>query len=180
LLSVLSKARPKIAAYPFTTLQPYLGIVELPGFRRLVLADIPGLIEGAHLGAGLGDAFLRHIERTRVIVHMIDICPPEGSPTPSESYEIIRNELAGYSADLAVRPEIVVANKMDLTGADEALAELQAHLDKPVLAISGAAGSGLRELTEAMWTFAEAARQLDAPLERQPLRFEGVETETTD
>ena len=75
LLSVLSKARPKIAAYPFTTLQPYLGIVELTGYRRLVLADIPGLIEGAHLGAGLGDAFLRHIERTRVIVHMIDICP---------------------------------------------------------------------------------------------------------
>ena len=158
--------------------------------RDRVGADIVHRAERSHLAGagvergavapGLGDAFLWDTERTRVIVHMIDICPPEGSPTPSESYEIIRSELAGYSSDLAARPEIVVANKMDLTGADEALAELQEHLDKPVLAISGAAGSGLRELTEAMWTFAEAARELDAPLERPPLRFEGVESDTTD
>ena len=177
LLSVLSKARPKIAAYPFTTLQPYLGIAELPGFRRLVLADIPGLIAGAHQGAGLGDAFLRHIERTRVIVHVIDVRPPEGAPSPAESYRIIRNELARYSADLAARPEIVAANKMDLTGAEDALAELRRELDAPVFAISGAAGSGLREVAEEMWTATEIARANEPPDERPPLRFAGVDAE---
>ena len=95
LLSRLSAARPKIAAYPFTTLTPFLGIVELTRFRRFVMADIPGLIAGAHTGAGLGDAFLRHIERTKLLVHMVDICPSVGDPV--EDYEAIRNELAQYS-----------------------------------------------------------------------------------
>ncbi|MCJ7543087.1 MAG: GTPase ObgE, partial [Phycisphaerae bacterium] len=120
LLSHLSAARPKIAAYPFTTLSPCLGIVEAPGHQRFVLADIPGLIEGAHSGTGLGDAFLRHVERTRVLVHMVDICPISGSD-PAEDYRAIRRELASYSPALATKSEIVVANKMDLTGADAQL-----------------------------------------------------------
>ncbi|MBN1490704.1 MAG: GTPase ObgE, partial [Phycisphaerae bacterium] len=101
LLSRLSRARPKIADYPFTTLEPQLGIVELSGYRRFVMADIPGLIEGAHEGVGLGDAFLRHIERTRVLVHLVDACPMDGSPTPVEAYRTIREELSKYSATLA-------------------------------------------------------------------------------
>lgn len=147
----MTRARPKIADYPFTTLDPQLGIAELPGFRRLVLADIPGLIEGAHAGIGLGDAFLRHIERTRVIVHLVDLCPPAGGPTPLEAYHTIRRELEQYSAALAQREEIVVGNKLDLTGADDALAELRAALDVPVHGISGVSGQGLRELAELMW-----------------------------
>ncbi|MCG3126892.1 MAG: GTPase Obg [Phycisphaerae bacterium] len=151
LLSRLSRARPKIAAYPFTTLEPMLGIMDLPGFRRLVLADIPGLIAGAHSGAGLGDAFLRHIERTRLIVHLLDIAPPDGTPGPAEAYRIIRHELAAYSAALAERREIVVANKMDLTDASENLDALRRELPVPVHAISGVSGEGLRELSEVLW-----------------------------
>ena len=159
LLSRLTHARPKIAAYPFTTTEPYLGIAELPGYRRLVLADIPGLIEGAHQGAGLGDAFLRHIERTRVIVHLIDLCPPEGSPTPIEARHVIRNELGQYSPALAQRREIIVGNKMDLTAAADALDELRQALNQPVLATSGVSGTGLRELLETMWSAVEQVRQ---------------------
>jgi len=159
LLSRLTNARPKIAAYPFTTREPQLGITELPGYRRLVLADIPGLIAGAHEGAGLGDAFLRHIERTRVIVHLVDLCPSAGSPTPSEAYRIIRRELGKYSPMLAQRREIVVGNKMDLTGADDALEEFRRARGGEVLAVSGVAGHGLRPLTEAMWLAVEEIRE---------------------
>ncbi|MFQ5806540.1 MAG: GTPase ObgE [Phycisphaerae bacterium] len=159
LLSRLTNARPKIADYPFTTREPQLGITELPGYRRLVLADIPGLIEGAHEGAGLGDAFLRHIERTRVIVHLVDLCPTAGSPTPGEAYSIIRGELAKYSPTLAERREIVVGNKMDLTGADDALEEFVRAQGGEVLAISGVTGQGLRPLAEAMWVAVEEARE---------------------
>ena len=151
LLSRLTRARPKIAAYPFTTTEPHLGILELPGFRRIVLADIPGLIAGAHEGVGLGDAFLRHIERTRMIVHLIDLCPPEGTPTPLEAYHIIRAELEKYSPALAERDELVVGNKLDLTGAQDALETLRQALDSPVLAISGVSGAGIRELGESIW-----------------------------
>jgi len=158
LLSCLSKATPKIADYPFTTLRPQLGIAELSGFRRLVLADIPGLIEGAHEGTGLGDAFLRHIERTRIIVHLVDVAPPEGSPTPTEAYETIRNELANFSQALAEKPELIVANKMDLTGADEALQTLREHVGAPVWPISAVARRGLNELTEHMWKLVQEHR----------------------
>lgn len=165
LLSRLSQARPKIANYPFTTLTPYLGIVELSDFRRLVVADLPGLIEGAHQGAGLGDEFLRHIERTRVIVHMVDICPPEGSLSPLEAYRTIRGELESYSSELAGRYEIVAANKMDLSGSDDAFDALQTELEVPVLPISGVIGDGLRELRERMWTaVAEAKEHEPEPL----------------
>jgi len=158
LLARLTAARPKIAPYPFTTRQPHLGILELPGFRRLVLADLPGLIEGAHEGVGLGDAFLRHIERTRVIAHLIDLCPPSGAPAPAQAYRIIRRELEKYSQALAERSEIVVGTKLDVTGADAALAELRAALQRPVLGISAVAGAGLRELVEELWRAVEEAR----------------------
>ncbi|MCP4379124.1 MAG: GTPase ObgE, partial [bacterium] len=150
LTSRISAARPKIAAYPFTTLHPCLGIVELSRFRRFVLADIPGIIEGAHDGAGLGDDFLRHIERTRVLVHMVDICPLDGSD-PVANYHTIRNELEQYSTELASKPEIVVANKMDLTGSDEHLDEFSKAIDAPVVAISAVTGKGLEALGEQIW-----------------------------
>jgi GTP-binding protein len=170
LLSRLTRARPKIAAYPFTTREPQLGIMELPGFRRLVLADLPGLIEGAHTGHGLGHAFLRHIERTRVIVHLIDLCPVEGTPEPLHAYHVIRKELERYSLHLAQRPEIVVGNKLDLSGAEESLASLRTALGVDVLGASGVSGAGLRELAEAMWRAVEAAR--DAERASAPVRID--------
>jgi GTP-binding protein len=165
LLSRLTRARPKIAAYPFTTLEPQLGIAELPGFRRLVFADIPGLIQGAHEGAGLGDAFLRHVERTRVILHLVDLCPPEGSPSPAEAYAVIRQELEKHSPALGARDELVVGTKLDLTGAEDALAKLREQLDVPVFGISGVSGHGLRELTEATWTLVQEVRQHERSIE---------------
>jgi GTP-binding protein len=171
LLSRLTNARPKIAAYPFTTREPQLGIAELPGYRRLVLADIPGLIAGAHHGAGLGDAFLRHIERTRVIVHLVDLCPLAGNPTPSEAYRIIRRELEEYSPVLAQRREIVAANKMDLTGADEAWRELQPALVNEAHPVSGVTGRGLRALTEAMWAAVEQVRAEERALRPELIDF---------
>jgi len=149
LLSRLSAARPKIAPYPFTTLSPHLGIVELSGYRRFVMADIPGLVQGAHAGVGLGDEFLRHIERTRVLIHVLDICPATGEP--SANYRRIRKELGQYSQRLAGKPEIVVANKMDLTGSEKNLRRLEADLDGEVLAISAATGKGLDRLIERIW-----------------------------
>ena len=179
LLARMTRARPKIASYPFTTLEPQLGITELPGFRRLVLADLPGLIEGAHEGVGLGDAFLRHIERTRVIVHLLDLAPPEGSPSPLEAYRVVRSELEEYSPTLAQREEIVVGNKLDLTDAADTLAELRQELDVPVLGISGVSGQGVRELGEAVWTLVEAVREREQ--DQQPYRIDfGDEPELDD
>ena len=149
LLSRLSSARPKVAAYPFTTLAPCLGIVELSGYRRFVMADIPGLIEGAHHGVGLGDAFLRHVERTRVLVHIVDICPPAG--TAEGDYRAIREELEQYSPKLAEKAEILVANKMDLTASQASLSALCDELEIDVLPISAATGSGLDQLVEQIW-----------------------------
>ncbi len=150
LLSRLSAARPKIAAYPFTTLTPHLGIVELARWRRFVMADIPGLIEGAHEGAGLGDAFLRHIERTRLLVHMVDLHPFEGEAI--DDYLAIRRELEQHSPALANKRELLVANKMDLTDSDQKLAAFrQAVPDKQVFAISAVTGKGLEGLGEILW-----------------------------
>ncbi len=158
LLSRVSRARPKIADYPFTTLKPQLGIVELSRYRRFVVADLPGLIEGAHEGAGLGHAFLRHIERTRIIVHLIDAVPAEGSPRPIEAYHIIRNELAQYSPTLAAKPEVVVLNKCDLTGAAEAVDQLRSAVPAEVMAMSAVTGRGLNELMEHLWRRLEDLR----------------------
>jgi len=160
LTSRVSAARPKIAAYPFTTLHPCLGIVELSRFRRFVLADIPGIIEGAHAGAGLGDEFLRHIERTRVLVHMVDICPLTGDPVAN--YHAIRGELEQYSSALASKPEVVVANKMDLTGSDERLAEFSKAIAAPVIPISAVTGKGLEALGEVIWQKVTESIELEA------------------
>lgn len=149
MLSRLSAARPKIAAYPFTTLTPHLGIVELSGFRRFVMADIPGLIEGAHSGAGLGDAFLRHVERTRILVHIVDVCPPAGDA--AHDYHAIHEELRQYSTKLADKKEIIVANKMDLTDSEDHLELLKEDLGVEIIAISAVTGQGLDELTERIW-----------------------------
>jgi GTP-binding protein len=157
LLAAVTSATPKIADYPFTTLAPQLGIAALDQARRLVLADIPGLIEGAADGAGLGHEFLRHIERTRVIVHLLDVSPPDGS-TPAENYRKIRDELTRYSPELAEKREVIVLNKLDLLMEDEqaeAMAKLRSELKMgrgdEVLAISGATRMGTKELLEKLW-----------------------------
>lgn len=150
LISRCSAARPKIADYPFTTTEPVLGIVELSGFRRFVMADIPGLIEGAHKGAGLGVAFLKHIERTAILVHIIDIIPTIGSE-PAANYRAIRKELGKYSKALARKPEVIVANKIDLDPDGKIVHDLQKKLRKDILAISAATGGGIKELTELLW-----------------------------
>jgi len=161
LLSRTTRARPKIADYPFTTLDPQLGIVELPGYRRFVMADIPGLIEGAHEGVGLGDDFLRHIERTRVIVHLIDVHPMDNAPRSAEAYAVIRNELQKYSKELADKPELVVANKIDLSDTQDAVEELRDELGCEVLAISGVTGAGLEPLGKRLWEMIADVRAVE-------------------
>jgi len=150
LISRCSAARPKIADYPFTTIEPVLGIVELSDFRRFVMADIPGLIEGASEGSGLGHDFLRHIERTTLLVHIIDIMPADGSD-PAENYKIIRSELQQHSKALAQKQEIIVANKIDLDPDGKIVEELTEKLQQPVHPISAVTGSGTKELSELLW-----------------------------
>jgi GTP-binding protein len=150
LISRCSAARPKIADYPFTTVEPVLGIVELSDFRRFVMADIPGLIEGAHNGAGLGCEFLKHIERTAIIAHILDIMPIDGSD-PVENYKAIRNELKQYSKALTQKIEVIIANKIDLDPDGKIVKDLRKKLNKEVHAISAVTGSGIRELTEFLW-----------------------------
>jgi GTP-binding protein len=159
LISRCSAARPKIADYPFTTKEPILGIVELSDYRRFVMADIPGLIEGAHRGAGLGLEFLKHIERTTIIVHILDIMPTDGSE-PVENYFKIRQELEKYSKALALKQEIVVANKIDLNPDDTALEKLKQKLDKPVYPISAVTGQGIKQLCEALWKMVKQTETL--------------------
>jgi GTP-binding protein len=149
LISRISAAHPKIADYPFTTLQPVIGIVDADPDRRFTVADLPGLIAGAHEGRGLGDEFLRHVERTRLLVHMVDALPVDGTD-PLENYRTIRNELALYSVELAAKPEIVVANKVDLHGADEGVRRLRDGLDCEVMEVSAMTGQGLRRLVGRM------------------------------
>src|SRR5687768_8249076 len=162
LLSVISAARPKIAAYPFTTLEPQLGIAELQGDRRIIFADIPGLIEGAHTGAGLGHDFLRHIERTKILVHLIDVYPMDGSD-PAENYRKIRTELEAFSPRLAQKEEIIAANKMDLATDDEALNKLlEALPEKEIYPISGATRQGVENLLEDVWRKLQELRESEA------------------
>lgn len=154
LLSRLSRARPEIADYPFTTKYPNLGIVEITPDRSFVLADLPGLIEGAHAGVGLGHEFLRHIERAGILVHLVEPTPMDGTDS-LENYQVIRRELELYSEDLGRRPEIVVVTKCELPGAREVREQLAATLDREVLAVSAVTGQGLDQL---LWTI---ARKLD-------------------
>jgi GTP-binding protein len=145
LLAAITQARPKIAAYPFTTLEPMLGIAEGPGEVTIVVADIPGLIEGAHEGKGLGDRFLKHIERTRLLLHLVD-CGDLPTAEPASAWRTIRRELEGYSGELAARPSLVVATKVEDEAARARAAALATAIGLPVLPISSATGRGLREL----------------------------------
>jgi GTP-binding protein len=148
LISRISAARPKIADYPFTTLEPNLGVVEFENYRSFVVADIPGLIEGAHLGHGLGIQFLRHIERTRLLAHLVDVSEFSGRE-PTRDFEIVMEELASFSADLVAKPMVVVATKMDAAQDPERVASLRnlaAARGLPFFAISSATGQGIEEL----------------------------------
>ena len=150
LISRISNARPKIANYPFTTKTPVLGLVRLASERSFVVCDIPGLIEGAHSGKGLGDDFLRHVERTRVLVHMIDMAAVE-ERDPFEDVESINNELSLYNPTLLKRPQILVANKMDLPEASENLKSFKKKAKKKIYPISCVTGEGIKDLLEAVY-----------------------------
>lgn len=145
LLSRISRAQPEIADYPFTTKYPNLGLVHQGLDHPFVVADIPGLIEGAHEGHGLGHDFLRHVERTRLLVHLVECEPVDGSD-PIHNYRVIRREIEQYSPTLAQRPEIVVLTKMDLTGAEDIRKRVEIELGRPVEAISAVTGRGLPTL----------------------------------
>jgi GTP-binding protein len=151
LISTISAAKPKIADYPFTTLEPHLGVVDLGEYRTLVVADIPGLIEGAHEGAGLGDRFLRHIERTKLLFHLVDVSSASGRDTVSD-YLTINRELKAYDEQLAERPQLVVATKIDALDEPERLERLREQAEKdgrPFYAISSVTKEGVRELVNA-------------------------------
>lgn len=150
LLSRLSRARPEIADYPFTTKFPNLGMVQLDMNRGFVMADIPGLIEGAHAGAGLGHEFLKHIERAGILVHLVEPQPMDQTD-PIQNYLNIRDELVKYNESLATRPEIAVVSKGELPVAAEVQQTLQQRLGRPVLMISAVTGAGLKQLTEAVY-----------------------------
>lgn len=159
LLRHLSRARPRVADYPFTTLHPHLGICELGPARRLVIADLPGLVEGAHRGTGLGHEFLRHVERTRVMAHLVSSEPGDVEALAAD-WATIDTELSSYSATLAAKPSLVVLTKLDLFTAEEGLRltrALAVCLDRPVLGISAVNGAGVRALAEALYARAAAA-----------------------
>ena len=148
LVSRLSAAKPKIADYPFTTLQPTLGIVRVDDHRSFVIADLPGLIEGAAEGKGLGHRFLRHTERTRVLVHLVDL-DPSGGRDPVEDWRVIQGELAAYSKDLAAHPQMVAGSKAELPGTEERRGQLEGFCvaqGLPFHAISSVTGLGLEGL----------------------------------
>ncbi len=147
LLASVSSAKPKVAEYPFTTLNPNLGVVRLPDFRSFVLADIPGIIEGAHEGKGLGLQFLRHIDRTRTLAYLV----PADSADPQAEYERLRDELRQYSASLADRPHFVVVSKMDLLPTGEAGPQIDAPEARGHFALSAVTNQGLEALMEALW-----------------------------
>jgi GTP-binding protein len=152
LLRKISAARPKVAAYPFTTLHPIVGVIEFPGYRRGTVADIPGLIEGAHRGLGLGHEFLRHITRCRVLIFVVDIAGSEGR-NPLEDLQNLRREIDLHDPTLSSRPWFVVANKMDLPGAKKNLKALQERFPKlQILPTSAAKGEGIDALKQALAT----------------------------
>ena len=170
LLGRISAARPKIADYPFTTLEPSLGMVRVSEEGSFVVADIPGLIEGAHLGHGLGTRFLRHIERTRLLAHLVDVSergglpgPGSGQADPEHDFEVLMEELASFEPPLADKPMVVVASKTDAAGGGRrlrAVEELAARRDLRFFATSAATGAGIQEL---IWGLAETLRELGRP-----------------
>ncbi|MGC2185635.1 MAG: GTPase, partial [Terriglobales bacterium] len=172
LISVISAARPKIADYPFTTLQPNLGVAVVgqpPDERSFVVADIPGLIEGAHTGAGLGTQFLRHIERNRLLVHLVDVSDASGRPDPVKDVEVIAEELASFGAHLEDKPVIMVASKIDVAN-KEKLARLKRYCKKKNLKlfpISAVTGKGVDDLKYAISERVEELRS--QPIEASPV-----------
>ncbi len=172
MLSRLSRATPEIADYPFTTKHPNLGIVTLGNDTNFVLADLPGLIEGASSGIGLGHEFLRHVERTRVLVHLVEPFPMDGSD-PIHNYHMIRKELTLYTVPLDDKPEVICVTKAELTGSEEIREKLQRDLGRKVLLISSVTGKGL---SEAVGTVADKIRELkreeaEAEIKKQPFVF---------
>lgn len=146
----VSAARPKIADYPFTTLKPHLGVVEYKNYRTFVMADIPGIIEGAHEGAGLGHRFLRHVERTRILLHLLDPCRTHDS-NPLDDYETLNRELALFNPELADKPQIIVINKIDLPDVQALIPEIMPYFDKlglKVFPVSAATGEGIPPLLD--------------------------------
>jgi GTP-binding protein len=162
LLSRLSRAQPEIADYPFTTKYPNLGMVQVGEDHAFAMADIPGLIEGAHSGAGLGHEFLRHVERCRLLVHLVEPEPLDQT-SPLRNYQQIRDELQMYDPQLAARPEIVCVSKAELPASAEVVGELSRELNRPVLLISGVTGRGLPQLVAEIW------RQLQTLDKPEPL-----------
>ena len=177
LISRISAARPKIANYPFTTLAPNLGVVSLSGGRSFVVADVPGLIKGAHEGHGLGHQFLRHIERTKVLVHLVDVSSASGRD-PVEDFDTIRDELKRFDERVAAKPEIVVATKLDALDEPERLEALHRHVRKtqlPFVKISAVTGDGLDDLLETVWRSIVTARAAAADTEPDTTEHEGID-----
>ena len=187
LISRISAARPKIADYPFTTLEPNLGVVDLGDFKTFVVADIPGLIEGAHAGAGLGDRFLRHVERTKVLLHLVDVS--DLAQNPVADFETVARELEAYSPEVATKPKIVVATKIDAASADRRRQDFEDGANRQTTlveefeefckrhglefhAISAATGQGLKELLRAVW------RRLDE-LKQEELKCNEIDEKAT-
>jgi len=167
LLSRISRAHPEIADYPFTTKYPNLGTVVVDSENAFVVADIPGLIEGAHQGHGLGHEFLRHVERTGLLVHLVESVPTDESD-PVQNYRMIRNELSQYSPALAGRPELLVVTKMDLTGAEESRDRVARELGKDVLSISAVSGKGIPTLIHGIQERLREQQTEESPPELAP------------
>jgi GTP-binding protein len=168
LISAMSEARPRIADYPFTTLHPNLGVVRVGNLQSFVMADIPGLIEGAAEGAGLGIQFLKHLQRTRLLLHIVDIAPLDERKDPADSVRVIAKELHSFSRELAEKPRWLVINKTDLLASDELARrreQLLAKLDwqNPVFEISAATGAGTERLAQLIMQELEKQRELGAP-----------------
>ena len=171
LISRISAARPKIADYPFTTLEPNLGVVtvgEIPNEESYVVADIPGLIEGAHLGHGLGTQFLRHIERTRILAHLIDVSDASGRADTTEDFKVIMNELESFGAGLTEKPMILIASKIDVANTEK-LTKLQKFAKRKkleLLALSAVTGKGINELK---YELAKRVREIRESAPKQPV-----------
>jgi len=177
LISRISAARPKIANYPFTTLTPNLGVVSLSDNRSFVVADVPGLIKGAHEGHGLGDRFLRHIERTKVLLHLVDVSSASGRD-PVEDFDTIREELERFDPAVAAKPQIVAGNKIDALDEPARLEQLRRHVRRkklPFVAISGVTGEGIDELLELLWRHIADARASDLDRETDEGSDEGID-----
>lgn len=169
LISVISAAKPKIADYPFTTLEPNLGVVDIGEFRTFVVADIPGLIEGASEGAGLGDRFLRHVERTKLLLHLVDVSSLSGRD-PVKDYEIINREIASFNPELAQRPQIVVATKLDALDDPKRLEKLRKRAkkdSKDFLEISAVTNQGTRELVSKVANVLDDLRRNEVEQQQQ-------------